>query len=349
MLTCLIDHIGINGCDQPVPPSGLYINGLPGIELKMIDKVADADQVDYLGVWEDVQKRAAKRFLNDINAEFNSRYKLKTITQAVNVERKIDTSITTLAGTDYRGFTLELEREGQDYVSSNLQVINIQYLNLYLAAPVNTTVKIYDLDTETQLFSLAVTGAIGWNQISVLSTFAARRILVVYDATLVDSVTLDITKLSNAVKYHNDYYYLNYSYLNGNIEIRGALSTIADKYTITNANDTFGLSAIFNIYCSYEAMICNNLSVFENAFWYLLGIELMNERIYSSRLNEFTVMDRSKADDLHQLFTVMYKGGTYKDVQYKGELQTAIEGINLNKRDICIECNAPFIYADARL
>jgi hypothetical protein len=103
-LSCLIDHIGIRGCDDlPVPASGLYINSLPGISLKMMDQIADEEQVDFLGVWTDVQTRAIKRFRNEINAVFGKRYHLKTMTQSVNIERLIDATTTTRPSSSIQG------------------------------------------------------------------------------------------------------------------------------------------------------------------------------------------------------------------------------------------------------
>lgn len=343
-LSCLIDHIGIEGCSQDTPVSGLYINRLPGIELKALDKVATNDQANFTGVWDDVQERAVRRLRNEANAEFKKRYKLKTITQSVDVEKKIDASTTTASAASYRGYVLELNKEEHNYVASNLQGIYIQTLPLYLSGAVNTTVKIWDLDTKTELFTLAVTGALGWNTVRVDETFTARRIYVAYDATNVTSVEQDITKLRQAVLYHNhetedEYHCLCYSWSNLNIEIRGATSTIADKFTITYGEDTFGLSGIFSVLCSYDALICNNLTVFETALWYLLASEFCFERQFTSRINEYTAFDKNKAKDLKEEY----------EKRYMDELEVAIGGIDLDLRDLCLVCNDQFRHADARI
>lgn len=351
-LNCLIDYIGIRGCTSlPTPPSGLYINSLPGVSLEMIDKIADSEQVDFFGVWDDVQLRAVKRFRNEVNAMFAERYKLKTMTQSVNIEKRIDTTSTTAAGASYRGFTLELNLENQSAVPSNLQSIYIQYLTVYSNYAGSVTVKIFDLDTETQIYTSAQTFIVGWNQVSILQTFAYRRLYVVYAATNIISVNLDIEKLKQAVLYNGEYpyYYLNYPYFSQSIQIKGATSTIADPFNITYGSDTFGMSGIFSVLCSFDALVCNNLTVFETAFWYLLGSELMYERAFSDRLNEYTAFDRDSAKELNQLFNAMYRGGEVEGIRYPGELNIAIGGVNLNQYDHCLECNAPIRYADAIL
>lgn len=339
-LNCLIGHIGIEGCGGEVPVSDLYINRLPGIELKALDKIATQDQVNFQGVWSDIQNRAVRRFRNEAIKMFKKRYKLKTITQSVDIEKLIDTTSSTALATEYRGYTLELNRENDDYVASNLQSIYIQTLPVWLPGAVNTTVKIYDLDTETQLFSLAVTGASGWNTVRVDETFTARRLYVVYDATLVNSTEQDITKLRQATLYGNDGdYCLCYSSSNLNIEIRGASSTIADKFNITYGNDTFGLGGVFSVLCSFDSLICNNLSVFETPLWYLMGAEFCFERQFTSRLNEFTTFGKDKAIELRKEY----------EERFMSELETVVDGINLNLKDHCLECNEQFKYADAVL
>jgi hypothetical protein len=338
-LNCLKGHIGIEGCSQSTPVSGLYINRLPGIELEALDKIATHDQVNFEGVWDDIEERAVRRFRNEVVKLFSKRYKLKTITQSVDVEKKIDTSSTTASGTDYRGYVLELNREDDDYVASNLQSIYIQTLPLYLSGAVNTTVKIFDLDTEAELFSLDVTGVSGWNTVRVDETFTSRRLYVVYDATNVTSVEQDITKLKEAVLYNgSEYHCLCYSG-NINIEIRGASSTIADKYNITFGEDTFGLSGVFSVLCSFDSLICNNLTVFETPLWYLEAAEFCFERRFTSRLNKYTLFNKEKAKELE----------TEYEERFMSELETVIDGISLDLQDHCLVCNAVIRQADARV
>lgn len=75
-MECLIDYIGIRGCGNNTPESGLYINSLPGISLESIDKIADAEQITYKGVWSEVQIEASQRFYLDFINEITKCYKL---------------------------------------------------------------------------------------------------------------------------------------------------------------------------------------------------------------------------------------------------------------------------------
>lgn len=79
MLECLNDYIGLSYCSTGVydaPASGIYLNAMPGLSIESIDKIADAEQVTYLGVWADVQTAAIPDYRSDVIAEIMKCYKI---------------------------------------------------------------------------------------------------------------------------------------------------------------------------------------------------------------------------------------------------------------------------------
>lgn len=78
-MECFIDTIGLSYCQAGVydgPSSGIYLNSLPGISIENTDKIADSEQVTYLGVWDDVQKFALAQFRLDVMNELRNCYQL---------------------------------------------------------------------------------------------------------------------------------------------------------------------------------------------------------------------------------------------------------------------------------
>jgi len=77
-MQCFIDYIGLSLCAgaYEVPASGIYISSLPGLNLESIDKVATQEQVNYTGVWADVQTNALPDFRVDVMAEIRKCYEL---------------------------------------------------------------------------------------------------------------------------------------------------------------------------------------------------------------------------------------------------------------------------------
>lgn len=73
---CLDNYIGLQYCNAEPPASGLYINSLPGVSIEIMDSIAEAEQVTYLGVWSDVQAQAWLRFKLDFVVELNKCFEL---------------------------------------------------------------------------------------------------------------------------------------------------------------------------------------------------------------------------------------------------------------------------------
>lgn len=328
-MDCLTDYIGISGCRGSIPESGLYVNELPGISLQSIDKIADSEQQTYKNVWADVQKRAIRKLSADVTGAFGKRYKIKTLTDSVQLPRIVDTSDITAMSEELRGIPIELSHKDSDFLPSGLQVIHIQKLEGYFnGAQDDLPFKVIDLDTNEVIDEFTKTVAVGWNTIATNKDYAASRIFIGYDATAVGSVLLELKDSNNC-----------------SCQFTGCQATIKggqyDETTheLTEGTNTFGLSAIIGVQCRYDAVVCNNKSVFANALWYLLGSELMQERIYSDRINRYTTVDIKKAAEMRKEFRE----------QYVIELESAIDGINLNHQDCCLECAAQLEYVEATL
>jgi hypothetical protein len=351
-MECLRDYIGVKSCAITTIPEGGYINNLPGVELQNIDQIANTEQVTYMGVWNEVQERALKRFKTDVIAEFGKRYRLMQVQQVVNLGRKIDVNSITPATGQWRGGTIELNYETDKFVNSVLQDIFIQELPLWLPVSVNTTVKVFDLDLGIELFTTALAGVAGWNVVNVNKHFDARRIFFCYDATLINSVKFDTHDffLDNFSYWDNFYYYNIWDAFRSSSRMKGATSPLTANVTsVTSTDNTFGLSCIWSLRCSYNNVVCSNKEYFRGAWSFCLGSELMTERINSSRINRWTTVDKAKAVELRKYFEVKYKGGVYDETEYVGELTNAVCGIDLNKYDSCIQCDAPIRYMDSLL
>jgi len=68
-MNCLIDYIGLVGCNEVTPDSGLYVNQLPGISIELMDNIATADQTTYKQIWKDAQELAWRYFTKAFFAE----------------------------------------------------------------------------------------------------------------------------------------------------------------------------------------------------------------------------------------------------------------------------------------
>lgn len=78
-MQCFIDYIGLQYCSTGVydsPPSGIFLNSLPGISIENIEKIAEEEQVNFIGVWSDVQVFALAQFRLDVMNEMKKCWQL---------------------------------------------------------------------------------------------------------------------------------------------------------------------------------------------------------------------------------------------------------------------------------
>lgn len=337
-MNCLKEYIGLKGCGNDTPPSNRYVNSLPGVTLKAIDNMASNEQVTYANVWSDVQDRAIANFSTRVTGLFAERYKLKKVLSNIDLGEAIDAiSNQTAAAAEYRGFTYELKFTSNVYTKpSALQQVYVQKLRVYLKVAGGFTVKIYNLDLKKELYTKAVTGGlVGWNTVSVYQCFSAFRLFFAYDCTAIESVEQTITDYSTSCC--SDC--VTDIYGDGcKGWLKGAKATTASPYEVEQGNDTYGLTAELSLLCSFDNVVCKNLKVFEAGYWYALGEELMVERLSSPRFN-ITTIDAKEAEDLRGYFSN----------KFSEELRLAVDSIDLDQSDCCIECNAPLMYAESSM
>lgn len=327
-MDCLTDWIGIKWKGAEAPDSGLYINQLPGVSLKSIDDLANAEQVSFLGVWSDVQTRSLTRLKTEVTNYFSKRYQLRTISESL----KLPTYYTndtqnTPADANYRGFTYDM-----GWYASGLASIHIEYLNLYLLSDApGLVIKVFevaDQQTAWEIDSFTVDAVAGWNRIKVLKNYSVYKIFVGYDATDIESVYMPLNTV-----WSGGYWWTSFMWGPPNSPyqaiLRGASSDIPYG-NLVELNNLYGMSGDISIICSFDEILCSNKEKFTECLWYLLGIELMTERLYSDRLNRYTTIDLKRAADLRTEF----------ETRFMESMKSTFDGIELQTWDGCITCNA---------
>lgn len=321
-MTCLQDYIGLRGCGAAVPPSGLYVNDLPGISLKQLVNLTNEEETTYVQLWDVIQKRAMNRFSLDVREAMGKYYKLNSLMQGVNFGKQVGSPIS--IPDEYIGFTIELiDNETYEYVPSPLASIHIQELRFYAAEPANQQdFLIYDINTGSLLFSTKVDLVLGWNVIPVNKTFHNDYSVNSWRLGCFHFVTDMGGALSTDVP--NNHQFPGCC----DVRVRGAyFNGTATDQNITYTSNSYGLTGTFSIICSWDAVICQNKTLFSRAFWYLCGIELLTEQLYSTKLNLFTTTNLQRAKELREEY----------QVEYSKSLEQVAGGFKLNC-DCCIDC-----------
>ena len=345
-LDCLIDWVGLDNCiTTSTPPSGRYINELPGIEVMKLDQIANQDLSGFQDVWNRAQNRAGSRFANDIRREFAKRFKKRNAIEFMKMVPSINVNNITNAQPNYSGHTIELDWQDCNIANSNYSAIHISYVTFYAIAAGTYTILILDLDSGLQLASYSLTaGVAGYSTAIINATFNNRRIFVAIDQSAIQLVE---TNIDNQWQLQTNSC--------GTARVKGATIPVADvvNYSSVNAllgSNTYGIKTTYSVVCIWDNLVCNHPEYWTDAWMYLCAIELMNELMFTSRLNRFTTTDLNQQKKAMSYYNMMYNGGQDELGQvFDGYLYSAIDSITLDCHDACFLCNDLITFRTALL
>lgn len=318
IMQCLISYVGIRGCGiDTAPLSTIYINSLPGVSMKMMDKIADEETKTFMGVWDEINQRAALRFESEVNRIMNERYKLCSYNQVINLGKVLDEVVAPLA--EWRGYTIERNHGGDNhYKNSSLLSSCSDEIFIYSSGIVaSVPVKVFNLDTAEILYSTTVSLIAGWNTVEIDRCFTEENIAVAYWGENVTSKKIILYNCGDCDCGCCESHYTGVS--------------SADMITNTYEKLTKGISGCFYQSCSWENLVCCTKKKFAYAWQLCLGTELMVERITTDRLNRYTTIDLKKGQTLRNEF----------DSEFKAQLESTLKGISIDQNDCCVECNEP--------
>lgn len=334
-MECLRNYIGLRGCGLPEPESGFYVNSLPGISLESIDKLADSEQRSYAGVWADIVNRSLTKLETAVTSAFHSKYKLKAVQQDIVTNKKtnLDDAETTAIQSGYRGVIVTLSD-----CQSPLLSYHINKLRLYIPEAV-TNLKLVILDEDdTELWTSNVTFAsAGWKIVKVSRTFVSRTLKIGFDSNVFAAPSLPYT-IDNSTDCFCEVYRSWYSRLVFECDPKCRANVNGWDSVDGTSNNHFGLIVEATLQCSFAPLICAYRQLFTEAYWYLLGSEITNERLYSPRFNWITA-NKDEAKELKAFY----------DVEFEIAKNRAVKSIDLDLHDCCIVCNEPFKVVENRL
>ena len=284
MISCLEDYIGL--LNATTAKSGVYINRLPGIDSDQLNDIRDGETYDLEDAWNDIQNRAIDQFeqrLQTWAAKFYDNYSY--IENTVSSQYTVNTPVP--QGTNYIGWLFN----GFGSYHKNMKLI-IPSVNLYTTNAVNGTISIFNAVTGDVLDTItydAVAGQI--NNITINKEYQLHKytkIFIAYDDSQVQTI-----KSSGFGPYNS----LNFTQQ----KIPKTSTVIKDNMNGVGSQGQ-GLIVNYNVQCSLDNFVCQRLTLFQSPFLYLLGYEFCQERLFSDRINRYTLLDRPRATELSEEF-----------------------------------------------
>jgi hypothetical protein len=313
VISCLNNYIGVRGIvEYEDPDSGYYINDLQGITTNQLEEISDdEDHYEVRLAWADIYARSSRLLESDIKNAMKKYFKRYSYVDNSITGQLVDNEAIS-SSNNWSGVRFNF-----GYESKNL-VLNVSTFDIYLSSAANFTVKVFDLNTGQTLDEIDFEGIQGLNTYRINKNYAAHRyndIFVAYDANSVESIKM--------ADYQGDY--------------PTQIGSVSKNSPVISSNfngGNTGISITYNLECSVSNFVCQRIDSFKDAFLYKLGVEFCNERIYSDRINRYTLMDIEEATQLRTEF----------NDQYNLLIEAALKDLNVHENDVCFECNKAVSY-----
>lgn len=292
--------------------SGLYGSDLPGVEISMLEAFTKEDQDDYLEFWDMIVSRAWTNMVSDISLALQNKFIVdsKIVSRVTSKFKDGANGSTGLAG-------IKLEFQLPRYARIHINTIEVLSEQAYDSPEANF--KIYDTDEDGEVLYDEDHGLeTGRNTIYVDREFESDNLFIAFDPE-----QLSLRETEN--KYYSDGFYNSW----GPLECTFPCSPYFDQYTgrVTQHNGG-GLNVTYSVVCSIDKFACENINLFKTAFWYRIGVELMDEALLGNKLNKYATIQAERAADRSGYF-----GKKYSD-----NLNESIKSQNIKEDPICFKC-----------
>jgi hypothetical protein len=325
-MECFRDTVGVRYCTPGTPAFRYFINYLPGVSLKQLDKISNEEQKGFLGVWNDIQERALVNMEHQILNHFTSYFKTDLLIQNSQFGQFQETITNDVQENKFKGVYLY----GSLYKYLELKIRTITF---YSQGPVtDAEFYIYDTVSGALLETITTDLITGYNTIDVdfvkfngLRDY--ERLFICYnDANFLGVQTFGQFVNEDLIGDCNSRFSTENFIGNG-----GTCDNSSQVLTanIQNPSNTYGLSVNFTVGCSLSAYICQFRDKFKHAWIQLLGAEIKNEQLNSDRLNRYTLTESE--DSMMEKYTM------YMD-NFKESLKTVFDNLNIPD-DMCFDCN----------
>lgn len=303
-MSCQSDYITLNRNNPS--RSKLYAFDLPGVEAEVLELISKENE-DLGAVWDRIYSNAWSNMNSDIQAFLQTKF---------FVNHKLlsrETSEFTAEVNENSGLAgVRIQFDLPRY--ARLHVVSIEVIAESGAASPGAAIQFYEDDENGELLHETdqEIGA-GRQTIFVDQDFEVNKLFIAFDPSIFQFRQTE-----------NKFYNTGYPQWNK----FDCMYPCFGGWAYVKQVNGGGLNVIFDVYCSAEKFVCENLNLFAKVFWWRIGQEIVIERRYGNRLNQYTTMTQERAEEL----TAFYQA------QYSQALNNALGSQNLYEDPVCFTC-----------
>ncbi|HYD19944.1 MAG TPA: hypothetical protein VEB40_00610 [Flavipsychrobacter sp.] len=313
-LSCLDNIVSIpDGCmETETSLSGFSITDLPGVTIKLGAAIADEKFVSGLNLLKDARRRAILQIRNDLLGYLHGNgYVTQSVQRTWSTLDRRDGSLKAATSLgDYRGIVVKSQRR-----NCGLRKLHIPYTYIKANHTGSLVLRIEDGEHSYPFSFDSVAGSI--SKVAVNFTAESDEVyLLLPDVLDVYSVVPNCQ-------------------CGGSTTPKSDCAKVVGYYNgIETKSEGFGIWAEVQCKCEYSYLLCQLATegLFGEVLLYKTGVNIMDERTKTDRLNYFTIYGTEEAEAIRQEWTELYN-------EKWNSLITSLPGLlpRLDKCG-CIEC-----------
>ena len=308
---CLEDFIGVK-CLTANPKSGLWINDLEGINIRMAADIADSGYMSGLQLLQNKVNFASEIVMQELSGFMLPYFRINSILDELALG-DFNSNYLAPASID-RGIKVTVKNTRMMRIFVGNVTIRIQQANT------THSFQIVDGFNSTS-FSFTTDGN---GEATVFANYMSsnRDIYILMDNTAINPADTDI-KSGCSCSSKSSQYMLANGWSGGGV-----------------GNNSFGIKAQVNAECRIDELMCIISQHLRFPILYKAGLEIVKEAKATDRLNSVTLLDNDKINFLYEEFTNQYNNHMKLVVNQLPELMKRID-------DICVICNqSRYVYGN---
>lgn len=285
--------------------SGLYAEDLPGVDSDLWSALNKTDQSE-AEFWTMIQDKAWNNLVSDLTDALQNKFYV----DSKIISRETSVFLTDVATGTQSGVQIEfnLPRYARIHIVSAELISNQAY-----QSPEGV---IQVLDSNDELLSEHSQDLIeGKNTFFIDTDYETDKIKVVYNPSVY------AFRQSENRKYKTPYYTWSCN--------ECAFDCGGYEGRITQINGG-GLNVCFNVICSVEKFLCQNINLFKQAYFFRIGLEIVVERMFGNRLNAFMTMTEERYTQLMEFY----------NKNYIDNLDRSVRSQNILEDPYCFKCKS---------
>jgi len=308
---CLEDFIGVK-CLTTNPKSGLWINDLEGINIRMAADIADSGYMSGLQLLQNKVNFASEIVMQELSGFMLPYFRINSVIDELLVG-DFNANYLNPSAVD-RGLKITTK-------NTRMMRIHVGQVNIRIQQP-NILHSFQIIDGLNSTSFSFVTDGNGEAVIYPNYMSSTREIYIVMDNTSINPADTDV-------------------------KTGCSCSSKSSQYMIANGwsgsgvgNNSFGIKAQVNAECRIDELVCIIAQHLRFPILYRAGLEIVKEAKATDRLNSVTLLDNDKINFLYEEFTNQYNNQMKLVVNQLPELMKRID-------DICVICNqSRYVYGN---